>query len=131
MTSLGDGEAIYRAGTLEDRAILGAGSVLDPSMLAGAGFVVSPVLNKEVIVMCKRYGKTVIPVSFTLTEIPAGWDAREMTTMGDNTHGQGRGSGGHYPNPDSFFGYGSHSVRDCHRCCSCTILSGFLFNSGW
>lgn len=43
-------------------------------MLAGAEFIVSPVLNKEVIALCKRYGKIVIPGAFTPTEILTAWE---------------------------------------------------------
>lgn len=44
-------------------------------MLAGADFIVSPILNKEVIALCKRYGKIVIPGAFTPTEILTAWEA--------------------------------------------------------
>ena len=62
MTSPGATEAIYKASkALKGKAIIGAGSVLDPEtarvvMLAGADFIVSPILNKDVIALCKRYG---------------------------------------------------------------------------
>lgn len=81
MTSPGATEAIYKASkVLQGKAIIGAGSVLDPetariAMLAGADFIVSPILNKEVIATCKRYGKIVIPGAFTPTEILAAWEA--------------------------------------------------------
>lgn len=63
-----------------DKFILGVGSVLDPetarmAILAGAQFVVSPVLNRDVITMAKRYSKIVIPGAFTPTEILACWEA--------------------------------------------------------
>ncbi|NMB20152.1 MAG: bifunctional 4-hydroxy-2-oxoglutarate aldolase/2-dehydro-3-deoxy-phosphogluconate aldolase [Firmicutes bacterium] len=80
MTSPGAIEAISKAArVLQGRAIIGAGSVLDPetarmAMLAGAEFIVSPVLNKEVIALCKRYGKIVIPGAFTPTEILTAWE---------------------------------------------------------
>jgi len=81
MTSPGATEAIYKAAqVLKGKAVIGAGSVLDPetarvAMLAGADFIVSPVLNKELIAMCKRYGKIVIPGAFTPTEILTAWEA--------------------------------------------------------
>jgi 2-dehydro-3-deoxyphosphogluconate aldolase/(4S)-4-hydroxy-2-oxoglutarate aldolase len=81
MTSPGAIEAISKAArVLEGKAIIGAGSVLDAetariAMLAGADFIVSPVLNKKIISMCKRYGKIVIPGAFTPTEILAAWEA--------------------------------------------------------
>jgi 2-dehydro-3-deoxyphosphogluconate aldolase / (4S)-4-hydroxy-2-oxoglutarate aldolase len=65
---------------LGDRVLLGAGTVLDPEtaravMLAGAEFVVSPVVNLDVIKLCRRYNKLVFPGAFTPTEILAAWDA--------------------------------------------------------
>jgi len=81
MTSPGATEAIYKASkALKGKAIIGAGSVLDPEtarvvMLAGADFIVSPILNKDVIALCKRYGKIVIPGAFTPTEILTAWEA--------------------------------------------------------
>src|SRR4051794_810150 len=66
--------------TLGDRILLGAGTVLDPEtaravILAGAEFVVSPVVNLDVIKLCRRYGKLVTPGAFTPTEILAAWEA--------------------------------------------------------
>ncbi len=60
--------------------LLGAGTVLDAEtartvILNGAEFIVSPNLNIEVIRMAHRYGKLVIPGTFTPTEILAAWDA--------------------------------------------------------
>jgi 2-dehydro-3-deoxyphosphogluconate aldolase/(4S)-4-hydroxy-2-oxoglutarate aldolase len=81
MTSPGATEAIYKASKiLKGRAIIGAGSVLDPetariAMLAGADFIVSPIFNKDVIALCKRYGKIVIPGAFSPTEILTAWEA--------------------------------------------------------
>lgn len=81
MTSPGALEAISQAArVLQGKAIIGAGSVLDPetarmAMLAGADFIVSPCLNHDVIRMCKRYGKIVIPGAFTPTEIITAWEA--------------------------------------------------------
>jgi 2-dehydro-3-deoxyphosphogluconate aldolase/(4S)-4-hydroxy-2-oxoglutarate aldolase len=60
--------------------LVGAGTVLDPetarlAVLAGAEFVVGPTLNLEVIKLCHRYGKVVVPGAFTPTEILTAWDA--------------------------------------------------------
>src|SRR5436190_4000808 len=65
---------------LGDRILLGAGTVLDPEtaravLLAGAEYIVSPTLNFDVIRLCKRYGKVVMPGAFTPTEILAAWEA--------------------------------------------------------
>lgn len=81
MTSPGATEAISKAAqVLQGKAIIGAGSVLDPqtarvAMLAGADFIVSPILNKDVIAITKRYGRIVIPGAFTPTEILCAWEA--------------------------------------------------------
>jgi len=60
--------------------LVGAGTVLDPetarmAILAGAEFIVGPTLNLEVIKLCHRYDKVVIPGAFTPTEILTAWDA--------------------------------------------------------
>src|SRR6184192_4630946 len=70
--------AVRRA--LGDRVLLGAGTVLDPetaraAMLAGAEFIVAPTLNLEVIRLCRRYDKLVMPGAFTPTEILTAWEA--------------------------------------------------------
>jgi len=67
-------------GAMKDEVLVGAGTVLDPEtaravILAGAEFVVSPTLNLEVIKVCRRYSKIVIPGTFTPTEILAAWEA--------------------------------------------------------
>src|SRR5579859_3813656 len=59
---------------LGDRILLGAGTVLDPetaraAILAGAEFLVAPTLNLDVIRLCHRYDKAVLPGAFTPTEI--------------------------------------------------------------
>src|SRR5271167_4549846 len=51
---------------LGERVLLGAGTVLDPEtaravLLAGAEYVVAPTLNLDVIRMCRRYDKLVMP----------------------------------------------------------------------
>jgi 2-dehydro-3-deoxyphosphogluconate aldolase/(4S)-4-hydroxy-2-oxoglutarate aldolase len=43
-------------------------------MLAGAEFIVSPVVKPDVIACCKRYGKAVMPGAFTPTEILTAWE---------------------------------------------------------
>ncbi len=63
-----------------DAVVLGAGTVLDPetaraAILAGAEYIVSPVLNLDVIRLCHRYDKAVIPGAFTPTEILTAWEA--------------------------------------------------------
>lgn len=60
--------------------LVGAGSVLDPEtaracMLAGAQFIVSPVLNFKTIKLCRRYGVAVMPGALTPTEVLAAWEA--------------------------------------------------------
>lgn len=65
---------------LGDRVLLGAGTVLDPEtaravLLAGAEYIVAPTLNLEVIRMCRRYDKLVMPGAFTPTEILTAWEA--------------------------------------------------------
>ena len=66
--------------TYGDSVLVGAGSVLDAEtaravMLAGAEFIVSPVTKVDVIEICNRYGKVVIPGAFTPTEILMAWEA--------------------------------------------------------
>jgi len=60
--------------------LLGAGTVLDPetarlAILAGAEFIVSPTINLDVIRLCNRYDKLVMPGAFTPTEILTAWEA--------------------------------------------------------
>lgn len=63
-----------------DAIVLGAGTVLDPetaraALLAGAEYIVAPTLNHEVIRLCHRYDKAVMPGAFTPTEILSAWEA--------------------------------------------------------
>jgi 2-dehydro-3-deoxyphosphogluconate aldolase/(4S)-4-hydroxy-2-oxoglutarate aldolase len=65
---------------LGDRLLLGAGTVLDPetaraALLAGAEFLVAPTVNLDVIRLCQRYDKLVMPGAFTPTEILTAWEA--------------------------------------------------------
>ncbi len=65
---------------LGERLLLGAGTVLDAEtaravLLAGAEFIVTPTLNRDVIRLCRRYGKLVMPGAFTPTEILTAWEA--------------------------------------------------------
>jgi 2-dehydro-3-deoxyphosphogluconate aldolase / (4S)-4-hydroxy-2-oxoglutarate aldolase len=65
---------------LGDRVLLGAGTVLDPetaraALLAGAEFLVAPNLNLDVIKLCRRYDKLVMPGAFTPTEVVTAWEA--------------------------------------------------------
>ena len=59
--------------------LFGAGTVLDPesaraAILAGAGFVVAPSLNRGVIEICNRYSVPVMPGAYTPTEILTAWE---------------------------------------------------------
>ncbi len=63
-----------------DQIVLGAGTVLDPetaraAILAGAEYIVSPVVNLDVIRLCRRYDKAVMPGAFTPTEVLTAWEA--------------------------------------------------------
>jgi 2-dehydro-3-deoxyphosphogluconate aldolase/(4S)-4-hydroxy-2-oxoglutarate aldolase len=65
---------------LGDRLLLGAGTILDcetarAAILAGAEYLVAPTLNLDVIRLCQRYDKLVMPGAFTPTEILAAWEA--------------------------------------------------------
>lgn len=65
---------------LGDKILLGAGTILDPesaraALFAGAEFIVSPTLNHDVIRLCQRYDKVVMPGVFTPTEVLSAWEA--------------------------------------------------------
>jgi 2-dehydro-3-deoxyphosphogluconate aldolase/(4S)-4-hydroxy-2-oxoglutarate aldolase len=65
---------------LGERVLLGAGTILDPetgraAMLAGAEFLVAPTVNPDVIRLCRRYDKVVMPGAFTPTEVLTAWEA--------------------------------------------------------
>ena len=81
MTTPGALSVIEQAkGRYGSDVIFGAGSVLDAetgraAILAGADFVVSPVLNLELIKLCNRYGIPTSPGCYSPTEILTGWEA--------------------------------------------------------
>lgn len=65
---------------LGNRVLMGAGTVLDAetarvAILAGAEFIVSPAVNLEVIELCRRYSKPVMPGALTPTEVVTAWQA--------------------------------------------------------
>ncbi len=80
MTTPGALDAIGEcANRLGDEILLGAGTVLDSetaraAILAGAEYIVTPTLNPDVITLCRRYGKVVIPGALTPTEILTAWE---------------------------------------------------------
>ena len=45
------------------------------ALLAGAQFIVAPTVNLDVIRLCQRYDKPVMPGAFTPTEVLAAWEA--------------------------------------------------------
>jgi len=60
--------------------VIGAGTVVDPdtahaAILAGARFIVGPVLRPAVIDVCHRYDVAVMPGCFSPTEILTAWEA--------------------------------------------------------
>lgn len=59
---------------LGEKMIIGAGTVLDPetaraAILAGAKFILSPIVDVKTIKMAKTYGVVNIPGAYTATEI--------------------------------------------------------------
>jgi len=68
------------ADRLGDKVLLGAGTVLDTetariALLAGARFLVTPVVNCDVIRLCRRYDRLVMPGALTPTEVLTAWEA--------------------------------------------------------
>ena len=62
----------------ENDLLIGAGTVLDQAsaysaIYAGADFILSPVLSYDVIEMCHRYSKCVVPGIATPTEAVNAW----------------------------------------------------------
>ena len=65
---------------LDGEAIIGAGTVLDvttarQAISAGAGIIVSPTFDPDVVSLCHRYGVGVIPGCLTPNEIMQAWTA--------------------------------------------------------
>jgi 2-dehydro-3-deoxyphosphogluconate aldolase/(4S)-4-hydroxy-2-oxoglutarate aldolase len=65
--------------SLGSKIVLGAGTVLDAesaraAILAGAEFVISPVLSLDVLKISKRYGKMAFAGAFTPTEALTAWE---------------------------------------------------------
>jgi 2-dehydro-3-deoxyphosphogluconate aldolase/(4S)-4-hydroxy-2-oxoglutarate aldolase len=63
-----------------DAVVLGAGTVLDPetaraAILAGAEYIVAPTVNLDVVRLCRRYDKVVMPGAFSPTEVLTAWEA--------------------------------------------------------
>jgi 2-dehydro-3-deoxyphosphogluconate aldolase/(4S)-4-hydroxy-2-oxoglutarate aldolase len=68
------------ADRLGDRVLLGAGTVLDTetarlAFSAGARYIVSPMVNLDVIRFCQRYDHACLPGALTPTEILTAWEA--------------------------------------------------------
>jgi 2-dehydro-3-deoxyphosphogluconate aldolase/(4S)-4-hydroxy-2-oxoglutarate aldolase len=66
------------AGRYGDEVVLGAGTVLDAEtarscMVAGASFVVSPVLDPGTVACCRTHGVPVLPGALTPTEVLSAW----------------------------------------------------------
>lgn len=65
---------------LGDRVLMGVGTVLDDvtarlAILAGAEYVVTPVMRIDVIALCRRYGKPIVCGAVTPTEALAAHEA--------------------------------------------------------
>lgn len=63
-----------------DRILMGVGTVLDTetcrmALLAGAQFVVTPVMKPDVIALCNRYSKPIVAGAYTPTEALAAHEA--------------------------------------------------------
>ncbi|MBI4418030.1 MAG: bifunctional 4-hydroxy-2-oxoglutarate aldolase/2-dehydro-3-deoxy-phosphogluconate aldolase [Ignavibacteriales bacterium] len=68
------------SGKVSGDVVLGAGTVTDVKTAnevidAGAKFVVGPILNTDIIALCKKRGVVVMPGCFTPTEILTAWTA--------------------------------------------------------
>lgn len=69
------GQAIEAArSALNDQALIGAGSVLDPetariAILAGAQYIVTPTFKRQTVEACNRYGIPTVSGAFTATEM--------------------------------------------------------------
>ena len=80
MTTPGALDAIHAASKRFDgRCAIGVGTVLDcetarAAILAGARFVVAPIVDLPTLAMCRRYSVPAIPGAFTPTEIVRAWE---------------------------------------------------------
>lgn len=68
-----------RQGLESEGVFLGVGTVLDATtarlaILAGASYIISPIINQEVIATCLRYDVAVMPGAMTPTEILTAWE---------------------------------------------------------
>ena len=73
-------QVIEKAVDALDDVVIGAGTVLDAetaraAILAGAGFIVSPVFRQAIVDMCRRYGVAVMVGAMTPTEALNAWEA--------------------------------------------------------
>ncbi len=80
MTTPGALQRLEELRAAHPNVLVGAGTVLDPedahaAILAGAQFLVSPVLHVGMIEVAHRYGALAIPGTFTPTEALAAWEA--------------------------------------------------------
>jgi 2-dehydro-3-deoxyphosphogluconate aldolase / (4S)-4-hydroxy-2-oxoglutarate aldolase len=80
MNSAGAREQIREAlAIVGERMKIGAGTVLslrqlDQALAAGANFIVTPTVQREVIERCAAQGVPVYPGAFSPTEVVAAWD---------------------------------------------------------
>lgn len=63
-----------------EEVMIGAGTVLDPpsaraAILAGADFIVSPVVRREMITLARRYGKLSFAGAYTPSECLLAWES--------------------------------------------------------
>lgn len=70
----------YANKQFDDKLIVGAGTVctqtaLDDSLKAGARFIVTPILNEDIISSCVKKNVPIIPGAYTPTEIYRAWSA--------------------------------------------------------
>lgn len=61
------------SGEMGDRVLMGVGTVLDDvtarlAILAGAEYVVTPVMRPDVVALCRRYSKPIVCGAYTPTE---------------------------------------------------------------
>ena len=66
--------------TFGEKITIGAGTVLDSetariAILAGANFILSPILNLDVLKICQKYNVLAIPGVYTPTEILSAWES--------------------------------------------------------